>query len=78
MINRNETPIDKIFNEIISDTSVAKAYKLGSANMAKFVVDVLKRMEFRGIKKVDTNDLIKVINEAVLEDKEIYAYFKRL
>lgn len=77
-INKNEKPLDKMFKEIILDTSVMKAYKLGTANMAKFLVDVLEQMENRGFKTVETNDLRDVINKAMLDDIETYAYFERL
>ncbi|MBT2759929.1 hypothetical protein [Paenibacillus sp. ISL-20] len=74
----NERPLDKMFKEIIADTSVMKAYKLGTANMAKFLVDVLDRMESGGFKTIGTNDLRDIINKAMLDDKETYDYFERL
>ncbi|MCR8641424.1 hypothetical protein NV379_02030 [Paenibacillus sp. N1-5-1-14] len=77
-INKNEKPLDKMFFEIIVDTSVMKAYKLGTANMAKFLVDVLEKMEIGGFKTIGTNDLRDIINKTMLDDKETHAYFERL
>ncbi|MMZ66849.1 hypothetical protein D1872_293820 [compost metagenome] len=70
-----ENELDKIYKEIIYESpeikTANKAYKLGAANTAKLIYDVLLQLENGGFGKVETKDLKEVVEVMMSNDDAI-------